>query len=342
MAEPDVLPWLMTGDPSIQWQVMQDLQGAPAEHVEAMRQSVATSGWGARLLAAQDVDGRWAGGLYSPKWTSTTYTLLLLHWFGLPAGHPQAVTGCRRLWDGASFFDGGLTLAKSVHQPETCITSMLVLLASYFGYQDERIGPAVEWLRTQQLGDGGWNCQSVRSGSQHGSFHTSISVLDGLLQYQNTGGSIPVFAAMRRCRQFFLRHRLFRSHRTGAVVNPALLRFPFPPQWHFDVMRGLEHFRLAGAKPDQRLAEALGVIRNARHQDGTWPVYRAYPGKSWFRMEAAGPSRWSTLRALRVLNWAAADIDVEPDSARVPGSPKPRPSRHDVSRADIPSRNTGA
>jgi hypothetical protein len=177
-----VMPWLLTGDPAIRWQVMQDLQGAPIEQVQAMRLRVATEGWGARLLAAQDPDGRWAGGLYSPKWTSTTYTLLLLHWLGLRSGHPQAVNGCRRLWDGAAFFDGGLTLAKSVHQPETCITSMLVLLASSFGFQDGRIDPAVQWLRAQQLADGGWNCESLRSGSLHGTYHNKISVLDALLQ----------------------------------------------------------------------------------------------------------------------------------------------------------------
>jgi hypothetical protein len=311
---PGVLSWLLAGDPGIRWQVMQDLQGAPSEQVRAMRERVATEGWGARLLAAQDPDGRWAGGLYSPKWTSTTYTLLLLHWLGLPGGHPQAITGCRRLWDGATFFDGGLTLAKSVQLPETCITSMLVLLASSFGYRDDRIDPAVQWLRAQQLADGGWNCQSLRSGSQHGSFHTSISVLDAMIDYQRAGGSIRVCEAMEQGRQFFLRHRLFCSHRTGAVVDPGFRRFPFPPQWHFDVMRGLENFRLAGVKPDQRLSQALDVVRNAQRPDGTWPGYRAYPGRTWFRMEPAGPSRWSTLRAMRILAWAA-----EPHSSGSPG-----------------------
>ena len=317
MVAPDVLQWLLTGDPAIRWQVMQDLQGAPTEQVRAMRQRVASEGWGARLLAAQDPDGRWARGLYSPKWTSTTYTLLLLHWLGLPSRHPQGVSGCGRLWDGAAFFDGGLTLAKSVHQPEACITSMLVLLASYFGYPDGRIDPAVVWLLDQQLADGGWNCASLRSGSRHGSFHTSISVLEALLQYRQSGGSVVVSHAMEDGREFFLMHQLFRSHRTGAVVNPALLRFPFPPQWHFDVLRGLEHFRLAGVTPDRRLAQALDVIRDARRSDGTWSVYRAYPGKSWFGMEPPGSSRWSTLRALRVLSWAI-DLDVQANP-RPPG-----------------------
>ena len=136
-----LLTWLLQGDPSIRWQVLADLMGAAQEEVDAERARVAVQGWGVRLLAAQSVDGRWADPLYSPKWTSTTYTLLLLHWLGLPAGHPQAIAGCRQVWDGASFYDGGLTIAKSIRQPETCITAMLILLAASFGLDDDRLDP---------------------------------------------------------------------------------------------------------------------------------------------------------------------------------------------------------
>ena len=290
-------------DPSIRWQVLGDLLHASQEVIDTERARVAVQGWGAALLAAQSADGRWADALYSPKWTSTTYTLLLLHWLGLPPGNKQAVSGCRQVWDGARFFDGGLTLAKSIRQPETCITAMLVLLASSFGHRDDRLDPAVQWLCEQQLADGGWNCQSVRSGSRHGSFNTTISALDALLQYQHSGGGLLVSSSMQRGRTFFLDHQLYRSHRTGEVVNTAFTRFPFPPQWHFDILRGLEHFRAAGSAADPRLGDAVKVIRRARRADGTWPVQRAHPGKTWFRMEPAGPSRWATLRALRVLRW---------------------------------------
>jgi hypothetical protein len=180
---------------------------------------------------------------------------------------------------------------------------MLILLASSLGYGDDRLDPAVQWLCDQQLADGGWNCESIRSGSRHGSFSTSVSVLDALLQYQQSGGGIGVADSMDRGRTFFLDHRLYRSHRTGQVVNATFTRFPFPPQWHFDVLRGLEHFRAAGVAADPRLGDAVDVIRRARRTDGTWPMHRAHPGKTWFRMEPAGPSRWATLRALRVLRW---------------------------------------
>ena len=298
----ELLAWLLDGDPSIRWQVLRDLVGAPQTGIDAERQLVATQGWGARLLALQGPDGRWAGALYSPKWTSTTYTLLLLHWLGLPPRHQQALAGCRQLWNGARFYDGGLTIAKSIRQPETCITSMLILLASSFGLDDDRLDQTVEWLLGQQLDDGGWNCETIRSGSRHGSFNTSISALDALLQYERCGGALAVAEAMDQGRRFFLDHQLYRSHRTGEVANAMFTRFPFPPQWHFDVLRGLEHFR-AGAAPDERVADAVDVIKRARRTDRTWPVYRAYPGKTWFQLESPGPSRWATLRALLVLRW---------------------------------------
>ena len=306
-----VLTWLLQGDPSIRWQVLADLVGAAQGEIDAERARVVVQGWGARLLAAQSADGQWADGLYSPKWTSTTYTLLLLHWLGLPRGEPRAIAGCRQVWDGARFSNGGLTLAKSIRQAETWITAMLILVASSFGLDDDRLDPAVQWLCDQQLADGGWNCESIRSGSRHGSFNTSISALDALLQYQKSGGRIRVSGSMDSGRTFFLDHRLYRSHRTGEVVNAAFTAFPFPPQWHFDVLRGLDHFRAAGAATDPRLGDAVDVIRRARRVDGRWPAYAAHRGKTWIRMEPAGPSRWTTLRALRVLQWWDQDRQTQ-------------------------------
>lgn len=297
-----MVPWLLAGDPSIRWRALRDLVRADPAEVACERARVATEGWGARLLSRQEGDGRWAGGLYSPKWTSTTYTLLLLHWLGLPPNNPQALAGCRVLWDGASYWDGGLNLAKTVRQPETCITGMLVLLAGSFGHRDERLDNAVSWLLSQQLADGGWNCDTVRNGSRHGSFHTSVTVLDALTAYRTRGG-IPVDDAMAGGREFFLRHRLFLSQRTGQVVDPAFERFPFPPQWHFDVLRGLEHFAAVEAARDERLSDAVAVVLQRRQADGRWPVQRGHAGRQWFRMEERGPSRWATLRCLRVLRW---------------------------------------
>jgi hypothetical protein len=299
-----VTRWLMAGDPAVRWHVLRDLLGSSADQVTAERARVATEGWGARLLAAQDADGCWAGALYSPKWTSTTYTLLLLERLGLLPRDPRALAGCRQLWDSARWYGDGLNLAKTIREPETCITGMLVLLAAAFGYREPRLASTVDWLVGQQLADGGWNCESIRRGATHGSFHTSITVLEALLAFERqSGGTVPVATALTAGREFFLEHRLYRSHRTGEVVDRRFTRFPFPPQWHFDIVRGLEHFRAAGAERDGRLHDAIDEVRGARRPDGTWPMYRPYPGRQWFPLESPGPSRWSTLRALRVLTW---------------------------------------
>ncbi len=295
--------WLLSGDPAVRWQVLSDLTHATWSQVAEQRSLVAKEGWGAALLSNQDSDGLWAGAVYSPKWTSTTYTLLLLERLGLESGNPQALAGCERLWEEARFYGGGINLAKTIREPETCITAMMVFLARSFGLTDSRVDETVEWLISEQLNDGGWNCESIRSGSRHGSFHTSISVLEALLAYRDSGGGEDVEDALASGREFFLDHRMYKSHRTGEVSNPAFARFPFPPQWHYDVMRGLEHFRAAGAVRDDRLADAIEVVRHARRSDGAWPVYRSHPGRYWFKMETRGPSRWSTLRALRVLDW---------------------------------------
>ena len=303
-AAPDsTTAWLLAGDPAIRLQTLADLKGSAPDVVAAERARVASEGWGARLLALQDRSGRWADALYSPKWTSTTYTLLLLHWFGLPSGDPRALAGCAQLWDGAHVYDGGINLAKTVREPETCITGMLVLLAASFGFEHERVRPALEWQLGQQLEDGGWNCETVRAGSRHGSFHTTITVLEALLVARTApwAAGLALDDAAARGRAFLLAHRLFRSHRTGAVADPALLTWRFPPQWHYDVLRGLDHFRAAGAPGDERLGDALAAVRDARGPDGRWAHHAPYAGRTWFALEARGTSRWNTLRAERVL-----------------------------------------
>lgn len=293
----------MDGDPSVRWQVMSDLLGESPRKVNLERRRVAIEGWGARLLSKQDANGGWAASLYSPKWTSTTYSLLLLERLGLPHGDSRALAGCRRLWDSATWYGNGLTFAKSILQAETCITGMMVLLAARFGLDEPRLDSTVRWLLGQQLADGGWNCESLRCGSQHGSFHTSITVLEALFAYEQAGGPVAVTSAMTKGRKFFLNHRLYRSHRTGKVVNPVFRKFPFPPQWHFDIVRGLEHFRAVGADRDERLADAIEEVRRSRRPDGTWPWFAPYAGRQWFSLEERGPSRLSTFRAMRVLAW---------------------------------------
>jgi hypothetical protein len=288
-----VVEWLLEGDPSIRWRVMHDITSSSARAVRRERARVATEGWGARLLAAQDDDGRWDGGVYSPKWTSTTYTLLRLLWLGLPPRHPGALRGCERLWEWRGRW----------RVPETCIVGILVRLTSYHEYAADGLDDLTAYLMEQQLADGGWNCATLTDKQKHGSFHTSIQALEALVGYQDAGGALDVSGSVARGREFFLTHRLYRSHRTGEVAIPRSTRFPAFPEWHFDVLRGLEHFCGCAAERDERLADAVDVVRRARRADGRWPTYASYAGRQWFEFEPPGPSRWNTYRALRVLQW---------------------------------------
>jgi hypothetical protein len=210
------------------------------------------------------------------------------------------------LWGSARFFDGGLTAATSIDAPEACITSLYVALAKYFGFDDPRVDTAVEWLLANQLDDGGWNCRSVRFGERHSSFHTSISALEALAEVQRVEPArTDVTRGMALGREFFLAHRLFKSHRHGTIVDPVFTLLSFPPRWHYDILRGLDHFAATHSLWDERYRDALEALAVRQRNDGTWPVQHKHAGKVWFDMEqAGGPSRWNTLRALRVLRWA--------------------------------------
>ena len=308
-----VLDWLLDSDPAIRWQVLRDLVHAPAEVVGSERARVATEGWGARLLALQGEDGLWAGGACFPAqrinqtggtqgqpWTSTLPTLQLLCDFGID---PRADRVRRALtlvrdhcqWEhaGQPFFSG---------EVEPCINGRTVRLGVYF---DHDVDAVVVRLLAEQLEDGGWNCDAEH-GSVRSSFATTINVLEGLLAHERaTGGSAELIAARRRGEEYLLERALFRRKSTGEVVDPAYLDAAFPYYWHYDVLRALDHFRRAGADPDPRMEEAVEVVRSSRRPDGRWPLDRVHPGRVHFDIESGvgTPSRWNTLRALRVLDW---------------------------------------
>jgi hypothetical protein len=302
--------WLLDGDPAIRWQTLRDLVGAAERTVERERRRVARDGWGARLLARQDPEGTWAGGqssdggLYSPKWISTTYTMLLLRDFGLPVNNRQARRACTLLLDLGLQRDGGVNYGWW-GMSETCVTGMVLSILSYFAYDDDRLDTIADHLLEQQMPDGGWNCRR-RFGATHASVHTTINVLEGLRHYEvHRGRKVrAVRAAQRRGREFLLVHRLFRSHRTGEIIKPVFIRFAFPPRWHYDILRALDYFQAVNADRDPRLAEAIEIVRKGQGADGRWSLQHSYKGKTYFELERLGaPSRWNTLRALRVLKW---------------------------------------
>ena len=304
-----VLDWLLDADPAIRWQVMRDLTDVDHAVITAERARIADEGWGARLLSLQAADGEWGGESYSPPvsrnpdvqpWTATAFTLQLLRLFGIdPADdrvrHAVELVREHSTWeyDGSRFFDG---------EVEPCINGMTVAIGSYFGEDVSRI---VERLLDEPLDDGGWNCEA-EFGSTRSSFNSTISVLEGLLEYENRFGVSPqITGARERAHEYLLDRRLMRRLTTGEIINEHWLEFSFPMRWHYDVLRGLDYLRAAGVRPDERLAPAIDLVESKRGPDGRWMLENTYPGAVHFELEDGDgrPSRWNTLRALRVLDW---------------------------------------
>lgn len=301
-----VIDWLLEGDPSIRWQVHRDLLGSSERIVEQERRRIQTEGWGARLLALQDPPGTWASGFYNPKWTSTFYTMLLLRDLGLSSANLQARRAAALLLENGLRPDGGMHFPND-RPSETCISGMTLSIGGHFGAPRQRLRRIVEYMLAEQMTDGGWNCRR-RRGATHSSVHTTISALEGLrtCEQQGVGTLREVRAAQRRGREFLLAHRLFRSHRTGAIMRSEFTRFSHPPRWHYDVLRALDYFQSVRAPKDERLVEAIDMVRARRQADGRWLLEHTYSGRTYFALERVGaPGRWNTLRAMRVLQWWA-------------------------------------
>lgn len=303
-----IIDWLMEGDAAIRWQTMRDLLDSPASQWQAERRLTMTQGWGAELLALQEPDGKWGGGIYSPKWISTTYTMLTLVDIGIPRDCPAAQKGARLVLDSILGEKCDQAFLQRLAECDRCIVGMVLQLAVYFGVDDERIDAIVTNLLEEMMPDGAWNCRRLRRPRpSHSSFHTTFNVLEGLREYIESGSATlrqEALAAEQSALEFMLYHRLFRSDKTGLVINEKFTRFSFPHRWHYDVLRGLCYYARAGAARDSRLRDAMELLHERQRKDGLWPVQHKHAGRTFFDMEKMGkPSRWNTLRALRVLRW---------------------------------------
>lgn len=305
----DAIAWLMAGDPAIRWQTMRDILGAPAKAWQAEARRIVTDGWGARLLAEQSPDGTWGGGIYSPKWISTTYTMLALVSLGIPRDCDAARRGATIVLDEMLGRAGDPGFAKHLVDCDRCIVGMILRLAAYFGIDDARVDAIVANLLEEVMPDGAWNCRKHRRPyPTHSSFHTTFNVLEGLREHvdarRNASHRSDVLAAESRALELMLQHRLFRSDKTGEIIDAKFTMLSYPHYWHYDVLRGLSYFARIGAPRDERLRDAIDLLKHKRRTDGLWPVQHKYSGRVFFQMEKiGGPSRWNTLRALRVLRW---------------------------------------
>jgi len=293
--------WLLDSDPGIRWQALRDLLQADESAVAAERARVATEGWGARILDSQSSHGHW-GPDEDRGWMTTIHTLTLLKDLGADPRSARVRLAvdrvCRHLvWhqiDGRPYFDG---------ETEPCINGRILATGAYFGEPSQRL---LERLLGEQLPDGGWNCEAPPS--RCSSFHSTICVLEGLLEYERACGRSPRLTRARtRAEEYLLARQMFLSMRTGKVIARSFTRFQFPPSYHYDVLRGLDYLRSARYPPDERTSQAIDIVKKRRHQNGLWPLNRIDPRRLTLDMETGVGKRsyWNTLRALRVLKWHA-------------------------------------
>jgi hypothetical protein len=302
VVETPVIQWLLEGDVAIQYQTHRDLLESPSEITRALQGRIATEGWGARFIEKRDeATGRWGKGIYSPKWVSTHYTLLDLYNLGIS---PE----CPTYQDGVTFLLNTLwecgEQSKRHRYTDLCVTGTLLGMCAYGGIQSPKLAEMVDYLLEKRYPDGGWNC-AWGNGDQHSSLHTTLSVLEGFRDYR-AGGYTYRLAEMEQAippaEEFILRKQLFRSVRTGEIIDHKMLMLSYPCRWKYDVLRCMVYFASVGQSEDARMGEALELIMQKKRKNDRWPVQQKYSGTVHFDMEQTGTdSRWNTLRALRVL-----------------------------------------
>jgi hypothetical protein len=294
--------WLQSGDVSIRFQTQRDLLG---EYRSDLQERIASEGWGAQLLAARQPDGHWGDRFYQPKWTSSHYTLLDLRNLCVIPDHPLIQESIAKIAREEKSPDGGVNPAQSIAQSDVCVNGMFLNYAAYFQTDETYLRSVIDFLLKEQMADGGWNCRSNRSGAVHSSLHSTISTLEGITEYLENGYTYrrkELEIAVAKGVEFILLHRVFLSDRTGKVIHPAFLKMPYPCRWKYDFLRALDYFQRAAIQWDERLQPALDLLLEKRNQDGTWNLNAKHPGQVHIEMEKAGkPSRWNTLRAIRVL-----------------------------------------
>ncbi len=308
MNKNELIDWLLAGDVSIEYQTRRDILGE--KNLDDLRNKIQNEGWGARYLKHRNADGNWGTAFYHPKWISTHYTLLDLRNLEFPLNNKKIQESVEIVLNIPREKDGGINVAISLGHSDVCVNGMVLNYCSYFKPNDKRLRSLVGYLLNSIMKDGGWNCAWKR-GAVHSSLHTTLSVLEGLHEFGRTNKykSNEIKAAQKHAVEFMFKHRLFKSHRTGKVIKPQFTKLTYPPRWYYDILRTLDYFRSAKIKFDPRMVDAFNLILKKRKKDGTWNLQSKHKGVEHFEMEKVGePSRWNTLRAIRIFKYYRIDI----------------------------------
>jgi hypothetical protein len=300
--ELQLIAWLLEGDVSIQYQVHRDLLATEKSH---LRERIATAGWGAQFLSFRNKEGHWGQRFYQPKWISTHYTILDLKNLAISPKNEEIRQSLSQVIQKLKGPDGGIFPIGTEKKSDVCVNGMFLNYASYFWTMEDDLKSIVDFLLSVHMKDGGFNCNSNGIGAIHSSMHSTISVIEGILEYAKNGYRYrleELQEAEDRSRKFLLQHRLFRSDRTGKIIDKKMIMLSYPSRWRYDILRALDYFQFAGINYDPRMRDAIDMVKKKRRKDNKWPVQAKHPGQTHFDMEkTGGPSRWNTLRALRVL-----------------------------------------
>jgi len=315
MDKRQLIAWLLEGDVSVQYQVHRDLL---ATEKPDLRDRIATEGWGAQFLSFRKREGHWGQRFYQPKWISTHYTILDLKNLAISQDNKEIRQSLSQVIQKLKGQDGGIFPFGAEKKSDVCVNGMFLNYASYFGTREDDLKSIVDFLLTEHMKDGGFNCNSNGIGAIHSSVHSTISVLEGILEYAGNGNTYKLDELQEsadKARTFLLQHRLFRSDRSGKIIDRRMLMLSYPSRWRYDILRALDYFHFAGINYDPRMQDALDILKKKRRKDNKWPVQARHPGQTHFEMEkTGGPSRWNTLRAMRVLQHFGETRNLKPSS----------------------------
>jgi hypothetical protein len=302
MTDHSIIDWLLEGDVAIQYQVHRDLLHCDKRRLQ---DRIAREGWGARFLSFRHDNGHWGGGFYQSKWISTHYTLLDLKNLSIAPRQKDIRSTIQKILREQKGSEGGINPSRGSTKSEVCVSGMFLNYASYFGADEDGLRSVVDFILSLHMADGGFNCRLNYSGATHSSLHTTLSVMEGIHEYACNGYTYRLAElkkAEEASRQFILLHRLFRSHRTGEIIDKKFLMLSHPSRWRYDILRALDYFYFSRVKLDERMTDAIDVLLKKQRPDMKWPLQAKHSGQTHFDMERTGEvSRWNTLRALRVL-----------------------------------------
>ena len=300
----NTIEWLLQGDVSVQYMAQRWLLDADEARLRQLQSRIALEGFGARFLSCQNPDGHWGYYYYQTKWISTHYTLLDLQSLCAPGSLEPCREIITRMFDQCMMADGSLNLSKSDLPGDVCVDGMALNYSAYFCADEPRLPRLADRLLSAQKADGGFTWDK---GSQAGDPHTTICALEGLGQFLITNPGhrkSDIKAAGKKAVDFLLSRQLYMNARDSRF---CILSFPY--RYRYDLLRALECFAAQGIPYDDRMQDALGWLQGKRRSDGLWYLENTHKGNVHFMMEEPRqPSRFITVKALRILRYYGADI----------------------------------